>query len=832
MHKPKSLLVSLTGLLFALVLTCCLGLESEESLLNEEKENDLLRDDRSFFAAPSSALLSSSSSTPSLRRGRRRQRQEVRRRLEEEVSDELFDDWVKSNNTEIYVAPYEFPEIDCKDFSNFNAFCPATSTDADADADADGCCHGDNMFTKRSCNRIYQGNAALAGQYCFWCCDGIILGTKSPSSIPTSFPSQVPSGSPSISMAPSTGEPSLLPSDEPSLYPSGAPSISELPSVSVLPSQTPSTSIKPSNMPSIQPSTSFPSFQPSTNFPSNIPTSSISPSDAPSNLPTVTPPFPKIDYCSILGNLNTICGTPRLQGCCEEKDNLQHCNPIYYTLHPNDIGSICYWCCNGKVLDPSVMQLSQSPSKSPTTQPSTSPTKNPSTPPTFKPTYRPTKAPITLAPVTSSPVTSSPITLPPTKQAPFTGSYICSAGFKKDQFCQTADDCGSGNSCIPEPPLNSKYMVGSYYYPWHGPDFHGGQYLREYLTPKQVPELGEYDDTKADIIGRHLAWTRVVAKSNLWVTSWAGQSERRDNTIKNHILKHPNLPGTKISLFYETLSRIRQKTIVVPQLDVNGTIMKDENGTIITKEDIYIDSSKPGPDMEYMAKTYFDDPNYLRINDRPVVFVYLTRSLAAYSILEQVVTDFREAARDAGYPSIYIVGDQTWNKAPTSSYEPFKLLDAVTNYDVYGNMGRQPGYSGQARVDAYYRDQKGWYEAAKKQKCSFIPGTSPGYNDRGTRLASDHPGTSRKLTASSEFGSLFQAMMEGAIEIVDPDAGNMIMITSFNEWHEDTQIEPVKVTQAPTGNATNPDLISPDFLTYEGYGEKYLEIIRNVTTPS
>ena len=61
--------------------------------------------------------------------------------------------------------------------------------------------------------------------------------------------------------------------------------------------------------------------------------------------------------------------------------------------------------------------------------------------------------------------------------------------------------------------MNSDYLVGAYYYPWHQNDFHnGGGYLREELLPPQAPALGEYDDSDPEVISQHLAWFR---KSNI-----------------------------------------------------------------------------------------------------------------------------------------------------------------------------------------------------------------------------------------------------------------------------------------------------------------------------
>jgi hypothetical protein len=90
---------------------------------------------------------------------------------------------------------------------------------------------------------------------------------------------------------------------------------------------------------------------------------------------------------------------------------------------------------------------------------------------------------------------------------------------------------------------------------------------------------------------------------------------------------------------------------------------------------------------------------------------------------------------------------------------------------------------------------------------------------------------SRKLTDTGEFGSLFRAILQGTKPLVDGALGNLIMVTSWNEWHEDTQIEPVQ-TAAPTSVDDSPS--GSDFtagLPYEGYHLRYLDILREELDP-
>ena len=353
----------------------------------------------------------------------------------------------------------------------------------------------------------------------------------------------------------------------------------------------------------------------------------------------------------------------------------------------------------------------------------------------------------------------------------------------------------------------SDYTIGVYYYPWHGSNFHNRQYLRGDLQPPQLPVLGEYDDTDPAVIAQHLQWSRG-ANVNLWVASWWGPKSREDYTLLKVIMPHEDLTGTCIALFYETTSRIK----------------KSAN---YSTANVY-------SDVAYMAKNYFDDPNYMRIGGRPVLFVYLTRVLSRVGKLGETTALMRQAAMENGEHDLYIMGDQVFNEAPDdgNTYEPFDLLDGVTNYDIYGNLRRPDGYAGIERLTDLANRNKEWRDQARVHgNCAFVPGIAPGYNDRSVR--DGHTALSRKLDEGEPEGSLFRASLEMALGLTEDSTGNMLMITSWNEWHEDTQIEPVVNIGQSSDNPWNLTCYGDPCakaLTYQAYGELYLDILRYVTS--
>lgn len=378
------------------------------------------------------------------------------------------------------------------------------------------------------------------------------------------------------------------------------------------------------------------------------------------------------------------------------------------------------------------------------------------------------------------------------------GTQTGSSDTTNGTYPPLTDETDSPDSDSTSPPLQG-IMVGAYYYPWYKDDFHRGDgYVRKLLSPPQQPWLGEYDDTNPATISQHLQWSRQ-ANVHLWVSSWWGPGSREDVTLRESILTHPELNDHKVALFYETTGRI--------------------------KESEGYSTERVAPDLEYVCQEYFDHPNYLRIDGKPVLFVYLTRKLEANGTLETVMGQMRSAAFNAGCNEVYIVGDHAFQGAPETEdvYPPLTILDAVTNYDVYGGMGGEGGYVGRDRVVQYYEEQGKWRSVAQSYNCSFIPAASPGYNDLGVRPEKQNPPLSRRLSATDEQGSLFEVSLQEARQLVDPKALNMLIVNSFNEWHEDTQIEPAIGTET-----SQPATLTYD-IVYTGYGELYLDILRRET---
>ena len=156
------------------------------------------------------------------------------------------------------------------------------------------------------------------------------------------------------------------------------------------------------------------------------------------------------------------------------------------------------------------------------------------------------------------------------------------------------------------------------------------------------------------------------------------------------------------------------------------------------------------------------------------------------------------------------------------------LWDAITDFDVYGSALQANG-STTAGVNALADQYQSAKQVAQSAHVGFVPAVSPGFNDSAVR--SGHPAAPRYLTdvPGSAEGSLFSAeLSQAALPNLDSAASNMLMVSTFNEWHEDTQIEPT-ITANPTSVDSSGQRTYAQGYSYPGYGSLYLDLLHSAT---
>jgi hypothetical protein len=348
--------------------------------------------------------------------------------------------------------------------------------------------------------------------------------------------------------------------------------------------------------------------------------------------------------------------------------------------------------------------------------------------------------------------------------------------------------------------------VGAYYYPWYGPGAGGHHYndvMRMHLAPDaQPPALGAYNSRDPNVIATHIDQSHL-GNISMWSMSWWGPNSWEDVTIRNYILPHPRAAELSYTIHYETSGRLGSSS--APNYD------------------------RFQSDMRYLGQNVFNDPHYMRVDGRPVVVLYLSRvyfrDQAGWDALASVRTMMQA---EFGYDP-YIVGDHFFGDlAPGAQY-----LDAVTAFDVYGQAfgGRPTDVTRLNRLEDVYDIVQ---TLADNAGADFIPGLSPGFND--TAVRDGHAPSPRYLIDAaygpSTQGSTMREMLDRVVlPHLDADVDNLIMVNSFNEWHEDTQIEPTIVSPATNTDDTPTGHDFTASYYYEGYGNLYLDILREKTLP-
>jgi len=408
--------------------------------------------------------------------------------------------------------------------------------------------------------------------------------------------------------------------------------------------------------------------------------------------------------------------------------------------------------------------------------------------------------------INSSPASSFTLSPGTTQQVTF--SAPAAAGKFNVEFQGVAGALAhSTNTTLTVVPQRNPYLVSASYYPWYqGSDFNYTECyegtLRDELIPAELPALGKYNSQDPDVVTQQIAWS-AAAGINVWDLEWIMPNDFLDHTIQNTILTNPHIGDIRFAMFYDYAIRFNS--------DLNVTPAKTK---IIVS------------DFQYLAARYFSHPSYLKVGKgRPVVFFYVSFALAPVSAVQQMVAKVREAMTDAGY-DIYLIGDEYY--APIAP-DPARIKnwDAIFGYNVYAYSA---GYSDDNGYFAMHQAMYEKYRAVAEQLgVEFVPSVMPGFNDRGVRRScADNAALARRTSPEAAEGSMFAKFLS---DLALPYAKNsqlkMVHITSFNEWHEDTEIEPSIVTAPSTDDDSPTGSQYTQGLVYQGFGTTYLDVLRH-----
>ena len=281
----------------------------------------------------------------------------------------------------------------------------------------------------------------------------------------------------------------------------------------------------------------------------------------------------------------------------------------------------------------------------------------------------------------------------------------------------------------------------SFYYGWYGNPQTSGKWWhwkdvdegkRTIGGSTNYPQLGPYDNHDPKIVEQHCRWAKDSGITGFIVTWWAKKDFHDDGMplMLDTARKH----GLKVTVYYET----------VPPRDA-------------PKPEGAVD------DLLYILERYGNHPAWLKAEGMPVVFVY-GRAIGQIKLdgWKQVIAKVKEKR-----PVVFI-GDQITEAAA-------EVFDGIHTYNP---TGRVAGKTAAEIREWAATNFPAWVKTAgSKIACVTI---IPGYDDH--KLGRKEP---RPITARHN-GDTYRAMWDQAMA-ANPD---WVLVTSFNEWHEGSEIEP------------------------------------------
>jgi len=292
---------------------------------------------------------------------------------------------------------------------------------------------------------------------------------------------------------------------------------------------------------------------------------------------------------------------------------------------------------------------------------------------------------------------------------------------------------------------------------------------------KHLPLLGEYTSNDPLVMLKHIDWATGHGIDGFFV-SWAGYENGDvkyfDSNLK--MLFNTSLaPEIKIAILYESIGRL---------IDSHPCWnLDDERNVNILKRD-----------LSYFAENYFFHPSYLKIEERPVVYFYEGKEIFASSLdsLKEKLNEIKGYIKTNYGSDIYWISDHAHPLAEPSQKvfdtsllwgDVAKLFDAIT---TYGGYSKEHAFPEEKYLSYLQQGFEKWYKFAENHKLSFKPFAIVGYDPRyvvwGDKEAIPIDRDPDKFYKRLELASRYLGDVE------------LLWIHEFNNFFEDTQIEPTK----------------------------------------
>jgi hypothetical protein len=355
-------------------------------------------------------------------------------------------------------------------------------------------------------------------------------------------------------------------------------------------------------------------------------------------------------------------------------------------------------------------------------------------------------------------------------------------------------------SAIPSPtniPGPNEYIVIAQLNLWYfGAGCNGGfedfMHCSGRRTTPFEPALGHtYTSSDSRVLQQQIDWAAdygVDAFSLEWTTPRGiGTSGSLEDNIDDAFLKAPNLARIRWCIFYDTILRITQDPAVNADFS---------NGVNFDDPKVY---NAFVSDFDHFSTKYFAQPQYLKIDGRPVIYIYAAWNF--HGNFAGAIKDARTKALAQGY-DVFIVGDVlAADRFSTSLVSQFDANTAFTFLIQGLPIGLDMGTAAPA-IDKFFQSWRskiqGMKVVGRDDLVNFQPGWAPQFDNRLFDAANSIyvPALSKdQVTAMAQ-------VARGNAETVGSLNQRLIWVNTWNNWAEATTIEPTanQGSKYPAGN--------------------------------
>jgi len=273
-------------------------------------------------------------------------------------------------------------------------------------------------------------------------------------------------------------------------------------------------------------------------------------------------------------------------------------------------------------------------------------------------------------------------------------------------------------------------LILAFYYPWYGnSSLSGVRHWPEGVT--NHPLTGFYDSADPGLMEYQMDLAKRAGVDG-FISSWWGIDSFEDKILKE-VIGIADEAGVKISVYYETL-----KTLHL-ELDAAADEVED--------------------DLVYILSSYSPRSSFLKFNGSPVIFLYAC-GVYPPEFWKPIFFNVRERAGDALF-----IGDTL----------DLRYIDVFDGFHTYNPVGLL--LNKEMMVQGTFASYHSMKVACDIHMKPWFATVLPGYDDRTVRS----PGT----YFPRENGLTYERTWSAAVNS-DPDG---ILICSWNEWHEGTEIE-------------------------------------------